>query len=109
MGRSGVILLDTHVLLWLISDLEKLSATARKRLLDARSEGEALAISCITLWEIALLAGKNRIEISTTLESLLQELEIHFFVMPITNETCFPAQEFPPAYPCDPVRAIPRA
>jgi len=101
-----VILLDTHVLLWLISDLEKLSATARKRLLDARSEGEALAISCITLWEIALLTGKNRIEVATTLESLLQELEIHFSVLPITSGTCLRAQEFPPEYPWDPVDRI---
>ncbi len=106
MGRSGVILLDTHVVIWLISDLEKLSATAKQTLLDARNKGEVLAISCITLWEIALLAGKKRIEIATTLESLLQELEIRFSVLPITSGTCLRALEFPQEYPRDPVDRI---
>ena len=106
MGRSGLILLDTHVVIWLVSDIEKLSAVAEKRLNNARKEGEALTISCISLWEIALLVEKKRIELGTTLESFLQELEMRFLVLPITAKTCLRILELPTRFPKDPADRI---
>src|SRR5260221_2843018 len=106
MGRSGLILLDTHVVIWLVSDIEKLSAVAEKRLNNARKEGEALTISCISLWEIALLVEKKRIELGTTLESFLQELEMRFVVLPITAKTCLRILELPTRFPKDPADRI---
>ena len=101
-----MILLDTHVVIWLVSDIEKLSAVAEKRLNNARKEGEALTISCISLWEIALLVEKKRIELGTTLESFLQELEMRFLVLPIAGKTCLRLLELPTRFPKDPADRI---
>jgi len=45
------LLLDTHVLLWAVSDPGRLSATARQALLDQENE---LLASHVSLWELAI-------------------------------------------------------
>lgn len=101
-----MILLDTHVVIWLVSDLEKLSSAAKNSVVQARKQGEPLAISCISLWEIALLAAKNRIELATTLQSFLKELELRFSVLPITSSTCVRLVALPANFPKDPADRI---
>jgi PIN domain nuclease of toxin-antitoxin system len=51
---SAVILLDTHVLAWLVAQPEKLSRRAASAIRRARAS-DGLAISDITLWELAFL------------------------------------------------------
>lgn len=45
------LLLDTHVLIWAVSDPERLSAAARAAILDAKN---GLLASHVSLWELAL-------------------------------------------------------
>ena len=44
-------LLDTHTFLWMITDDEKLSATAKKCILDKKSK---LYLSSASIWEIII-------------------------------------------------------
>jgi PIN domain nuclease of toxin-antitoxin system len=106
MGQSQVILLDTHVVLWLATDPVNLSVKAKSAIEDARKDGDGLAISDITLLELATLAGKGRIHLGITLESLLGEVEARFVVLPISGRACARAMEFPTAYPKDPADRI---
>jgi PIN domain nuclease of toxin-antitoxin system len=106
MGQSGVILLDTHVLIWLISDFERLSAPAKREIRKARKMGEGLAISSISMLEVASLSRKNRIELGMSLEGFLQSLEESFTVLPITGRACARTVEFPADYPRDPADRI---
>lgn len=55
-----MILLDTHVLIWSLQDEPRLGAKARE-LLDKHILADALMVSAITPWEIALLAKRSRI------------------------------------------------
>ena len=102
MGRSGVILLDTHVVLWLKSDSARLSQKARAAIEDARKDAEALAISGITLLELATLAKKGRIHLTISLESMLQEIETQFLVLPISARACARTLQLPASFPQDP-------
>jgi len=102
MGQSQVILLDTHVVLWLSTEPAKLSNKARSAIEVARRNGEGLAISDITLLELATLANKGRIRLSLSLESFLQEVEARFVVLPISGRACARAMGLPTAYPKDP-------
>ncbi len=106
MGQSQVILLDTHVVLWLTTDPAKLSSKARSAIEDARRNGDGLAISDITLLELATLAGKGRIHLGISLESFLQEVEARFVVVPISGRACARAMGLPIAYPKDPADRI---
>jgi PIN domain nuclease of toxin-antitoxin system len=56
---ADVVVIDTHVLLWWLGDEGRLSATARRTLLRASS----VLVSPVTFWEVAMLAGKGRIEL----------------------------------------------
>jgi len=83
-----VILVDTHVVVWLAFDQGQLSKKARAAIDDARKNGDGLAISDITLLELATLASKSRIQLDISLESFLQEVESRFVVLPISGRAC---------------------
>jgi PIN domain nuclease of toxin-antitoxin system len=106
MGQSQVILLDTHVVLWLTTDPTKLSSKGKSAIEDARKNGDGLAISDITLLELATLTSKGRIHLGISLESFLQEVEARFVVLPISGRACARAMALPTAYPKDPADRI---
>ncbi len=101
-----MILLDTHIVLWLTSQPEKLSRDAISALQAARNDGAGLAISAATLYEIALLAWKRRIDLRISAESLLQDVEDNFIVRPITGRICAETMRLPDIYPKDPMDRI---
>jgi PIN domain nuclease of toxin-antitoxin system len=101
-----VILVDTHVVVWLAFDQDQISRKARTAIDDARKNADGLAISDITLLELATLASKGRIRLNISLESFLQEVESRFVVLPITGRACARAMGFPATYPRDPVDRI---
>lgn len=100
-----MILVDTHVVLWLAVEERRISAKARAAIIKARTE-DGLAISGITLLELTILASKGRIQVSAGIESLLREVEARFAVLPITARVCMAAMGLPPAYPKDPADRI---
>ena len=97
-----MILLDTHIVLWLTSDPARLSPKARKAIAQARKDAASLAISDITLLELATLARKGRIQLTISVESLLQEIEARFVVLPISSRSCARTLQLPTSYPRDP-------
>ena len=56
------LLLDTHTLLWMVENHPRLGAGAAGAMNRAGRE-DRLSISAITLWEIGLLASKQRIDL----------------------------------------------
>jgi PIN domain nuclease of toxin-antitoxin system len=101
-----VILVDTHVVVWLALDQTQLSRNARVAIDDARRNGDGLAISDITLLELATLSSKGRILLNISLESFLREIETRFTVLPISGRACVRALGLPAAYPKDPADRI---
>lgn len=101
-----MILLDTHVVLWLAFDQVRISKKARAAIEAARAQSEGLAISDITLLEIATLERKHRITLQTTLETFLTEVEARFIVLPMTARVCVRATSLPASYPADPADRV---
>lgn len=96
-----MILLDTHVIVWLASDPGKLSRKASDAIREASREG-GTAISAITLWELAWLMTNGRLDISGTVEAFVEEIAARTAVRPITAKVAVLANQFPPNYPGDP-------
>jgi len=90
-----VILVDTHVVAWLALDQHKISRRARTAIDGARKNAEGLAISGITLLELATLQNKGRIRLDISLESFLEEVESRFVVLPISARACARAMALP--------------
>ncbi len=63
-----MILLDTHVLLWLLLDDSRLGDQTRQVIYTAWSESE-VAVSAITFWEVAMLHEKGRIALMSDIGS----------------------------------------
>jgi PIN domain nuclease of toxin-antitoxin system len=101
-----LILLDTHVVIWLAQDYQRISVAAHSAIREARKNQRGLAISCITLVEAARLASHRRVKLEPDLETFLLDLEQRFIVLPITANIALQAFEFPVAYPKDPVDRV---
>ena len=88
MGRIEVIVVDTHVLLWWFGgETRKLSAAAKKAL-DSERDGGTILVSSITAWEIAILADKGRIGLSTDVLTWLKTVSLVDAIrfVPLDNE-----------------------
>ncbi|EAR23335.1 type II toxin-antitoxin system VapC family toxin [Nitrococcus mobilis] len=73
------ILLDTHVLLWWLSDDPRLSAKARNLIADPAN---AITVSAATAWEIAIKQGLGKLMFDGDLEQAVREQD--FQMLPIT-------------------------
>ncbi len=101
-----MILVDTHIVVWILSDASQLSSSAKSAIDRARNAGEGLAISDITLLELATLAAKGRIQLDISLESFLNDVQAKFAVLPITGRACVIALGLPRSFPKDPADRI---
>jgi PIN domain nuclease of toxin-antitoxin system len=106
VGRIKVILLDTHVVVWLAFAQEKISHRGNAAIRAARQNAQGMAVSDITLLELATLASKGRIRLGISLESFLREVESRFVILPINSRVCAQAVALPAAYPNDPADRI---
>ncbi|MGA9498337.1 MAG: type II toxin-antitoxin system VapC family toxin [Terriglobales bacterium] len=101
-----MILVDTHVIVWLAFDQTHLSKNARAAIDEARRNGDGLAISDISLLELATLSNKGRIRLDISLESFLREVEARFIILAISGRACVSALGLPATYPKDPADRI---
>jgi len=106
MGGPVLILLDTHVVIWLAQDQQRISSKAHDAIANMREGGQGLAVSSMTLLEIAQLASQQRIQLTPNLEAFLSEVERRFAILPITGRICVQAFEFPVNYPKDPADRV---
>ena len=96
-----MILLDTHILIWLLIAPENLSPKEKKAIFAARKSGP-LAVSAISLWEIAWLAENKRIGIDVSVDSFVKRCAGYVRVLPITPDIAIQSVKFPKSYPNDP-------
>jgi len=101
-----LILLDTHVVIWLASGETRLSTKAQAAIDEARQSQQALSISDFTMFELAMMFRKKRVGLNISLESFLFEVEQRFVILPITRDVCVQTLAFPRKYPRDPADLI---
>src|ERR1041384_3359309 len=101
MGITAVILLDTHALVWVVADPKQLSRAASTAIQEAlRKDG--LAISAITLWELASLISRGSIQAYGTVDASMKLLIEGVTVKPITPEIAALATQFGEDFSRDP-------
>jgi PIN domain nuclease of toxin-antitoxin system len=98
--HKKMILLDTHVLIWLARDPSKLSKAAAEAIrISVRSGG--LAISAMTVWELAWLATHARLNLREPVDDFVEELTSRTAIRPITPRIAILANQLPATYPND--------
>ena len=82
-----MIVLDTHSWIWFINSPEELGKQASAAIDQARNSGGGLHISCISTWEIHMLASKGRLSLTIAPELWVTRCErLSFFrFAPVNN------------------------
>jgi PIN domain nuclease of toxin-antitoxin system len=101
-----LILLDTHVVIWLAQDYERISTKAQSVIKEARQKDRGLAVASIALIEIARLSSCGQVSLKPDAEAVLAEVERRFVIIPITANIALKAYALPPSYPKDPADRI---
>jgi PIN domain nuclease of toxin-antitoxin system len=96
-----MILLDTHALIWAAREPAKLSKPAADAIQTAGKSG-GLAISAITLWELAWLATHGRLNFTGTMDDFVERLSSRTAIRPITTNIAVLASQLPSTYSRDP-------
>ena len=96
-----MLLLDTHVVLWVAQVPDMLSKQAYDALRKMH-ETDALAISDKRLWELAMMVSREHVKVKGPMRDFLEEVEKHFRVLPITASIAERSMQFSPGYPKDP-------
>lgn len=63
-ARTGLLLLDTHTLIWSVEERPRLGSGA-KRAINIAARLTRVMVSAISPWEVALLVSKGRLNLST--------------------------------------------
>jgi PIN domain nuclease of toxin-antitoxin system len=102
-----LLLLDTHIWVWLMLATADLSTASRAAINNATSDGRLL-LSAISLWEISLLAFRNRLELGKPSRTWIAESLVAPgpAIEPLTTEIAVEAGELPGGFRSDPADLI---
>jgi len=96
-------LLDTHVLLWIIFDSNRLSSLAQKIILD-NSTSKFISIS--SLWEISIKNRIGKLPLPCGLSGVFSEVEMNGFGIISINQVCIETYSNLPLLHRDPFDGI---
>ena len=102
-----MIVVDTHVIIWDALQPEKISFNARNAM-DKANQSEGILFCRISLWEIAMLMHKGRIQVNTSYQTFIKlVLQSNKYILRnITPEIADFSTQFPPHINKDPADRI---
>ena len=98
-----MVLLDTHVWVWLAIDPKRLSRRAATAIRRATASG-GISVASISLWELAMLFAHGRLRAPGTVESGVRSVveKTGIIIHEVTPEIAALATMFSETYPPDP-------
>jgi PIN domain nuclease of toxin-antitoxin system len=107
MGSFEVILLDTHVWIWYLSNPELLSRPALAAVEAAKKDGR-VHVSCISTWELFILVKKGRLVLTQDETAWVRRAEGLPFLtfVPVDNEIARLSVQLPAPLHEDPADRI---
>ena len=102
------VLLDTHILIWWLLDVRRLSSPQTHILTALQEKKEAVALSAVSLREMAKLIQDGRLEVDMTLDAWLESIEFHplITIIPLTTKIAAESVRLGDDFPRDPVDQI---
>lgn len=102
-----MIVLDTHVWVWWISDPDKLSRKARRSIDEAIAE-RSIYVSSISAWEVALLVLRDRLTLTMDVRDWVARSESLPFLnfVPVDNAIALKSTHLPGRFHSDPADRI---
>jgi PIN domain nuclease of toxin-antitoxin system len=106
-SERSFLLLDTHIWLWEILATGELSLATRLTINDAAADGR-LRLSAMSIWEIALLASRNRVDLPKPTRSWIDEAlaRSRTTIEPLSPAIAVESCELPGGFRSDPADHI---
>lgn len=101
-----MILLDTHVIFWLLTTDERLSVKASEAIIRARVADEKIAYSPVSLYEIAYASHRNRMLLNSPIEDFVKAVQSKLDMAALTAEIVVCAAKLPDSFHGDPIDRI---
>jgi PIN domain nuclease of toxin-antitoxin system len=101
-----VILLDTHIVLWLGLSPERISSAAAAAIQQSESVGESAALSVMTLYEVANTLRRGRIQTTIPHAIFLDRIRSRFKVFPVSEAIAICAAQLAEPFHGDPIDRI---
>ncbi|HWE83365.1 MAG TPA: type II toxin-antitoxin system VapC family toxin [Terracidiphilus sp.] len=98
-----MILLDSHVAVWLSESPERISSRAKEAIRGAVARGETLALPAAAVFEIATEIRKGRIQLRVPVQTYFEKMTSRLRVIPVSGEIARCAGELPRSFHNDPL------
>ena len=101
-----MILLDTHALIWWVSEPARIPEKARRLLDTAVERRTPVGVSAISIWEVAMLVARDRLAFTMSAELWISHVEALPFLtfLPVDNRVAMRSVQlvgFPNRDPAD--------
>jgi PIN domain nuclease of toxin-antitoxin system len=102
------LLLDTHIVVWWWLDDPALPGPFGRMLDDAVGSGSTVAVSAISLWEIAMLTSRGQLRVGASVDAFVDDVEGHpaVRILPLTGRIALESTRLGEAFPRDPADRI---
>ncbi|MBS0616584.1 MAG: type II toxin-antitoxin system VapC family toxin [Spirochaetes bacterium] len=99
-----MILLDTHIWVWLIAGSDKLRKSGLLGEILTHAKSSTIRIAAISMWEVAMLEAKKRLSFSESTQQWLEHASAApgLAVEPITPKIAFESANLPGIFHGDP-------
>ena len=103
-----MIVLDTHAWIWWVTDPKRIPSKALKLIDRSVAAGEAIRVSAISTWEVAMLVDRERLEFTMDVTSWIAASEALPFIefVPVDNTIALRAVQLPEFRHRDPADRI---
>ena len=101
-----MILLDSHVLLWMLLRPEQLSTRAAAAIRATIDAGQPLAASVVSIYELGRAIHRGRVSTVIAPEEFLRRAESYAAILPVTPTIAIAAAQLPATVPADPFDRI---
>lgn len=80
-------LLDTHTLIWALTDFEKLPASIQRIL---RNKGNEIVVSALSFWEMSIKRSINKLDLdgANPEDFVAETLKADFHILPLSIDLC---------------------
>lgn len=106
--KNNSLLLDTHTLIWISLGHPKMKKSASSKQIEKAYREHRLAISAISLWEIAMLEAKGRLRLNEPCQDWIEQVcnKLRLEIIPISVDIAVESSRLPGGFHGDPADRI---
>lgn len=106
--KTGVLLLDTHVWVWLINGDEELKSSRAVPLIEDAGKRDAVKVSIMSVWEVGMLVAGERLDLRMDVYEWVHKALAApgVSLAPLSREIALESSQLPGSFHGDPVDRI---